>query len=126
MKQKMLKWYVIVGYLVQPETTENMSFIYFIESESPHNVLKNHGGRRKCAMREGVWGLVQFPTREKDVQLLPTQNPDLLPVNTNPNEVVKIIPVTRYKCACGEERYSEHPYTYMWCSCGQKAYRVPG
>lgn len=113
MKSKTLKWYKIIGHPVQTEPLGNMEYIYFVESESPHNVLKNHGGMRKCETKDGVRILVQFPTREKNVQLIPTRNLDPLPVSIMSNEVIKIIPVARYECTCGEERYSEHPYVFM-------------
>ncbi|KPV44007.1 hypothetical protein [Alicyclobacillus ferrooxydans] len=135
MKTRVLKWYQIVGYAVDDSNMEN-PFTYLVESESPHNVLKLHGGRRRCETADGKSVLVQFPTREKDVKWMPNWTPTdvyLVGLSGAPGTagasgstgVTKVIPVTKYLCTCGREHFSEHPYRSVWCKCGQKAFPVP-
>lgn len=129
MEPRALKWYKIVGYPTSNHIIDvNTPFIRFIESASPHNVLKYHGGKRRCEIATGKVATIQFPTQGKDVQLLSHWNPEQVSdrVDINPYAIVKVIPVTKYRCECGQERVSEHPYPSMWCSCGKKAFPIYG
>lgn len=126
MKHKTFKWFMIVGYPTKAEDgQEKIPFICCIQSESPRNVLKYHGGKQRCEDMAGNMVTVQFPTKERHVQLLPNWQPEnAFEPEANQIGVVRVIPVTKYRCECGEERFSEYPYRSMWCSCGQKAYPI--
>lgn len=121
-RQQHFKWYRIVGH---PQDGRSIDFIYYVESLSPHNVIKYYGKRRKCEAENGRI-TVEFPFHENAVQLMsPPWKPELAEsIDDNVATVVKVIPATRYVCECGKQHASEAPYSSMWCSCGRKAYPV--
>lgn len=109
-------WYRLVGRTPQNE------FCYYVEAESPHTVIKLHGGKRKILDTKGTLVMAEFPTREKDVSVMPAH---FLPTEVTAehiNPVTRIFPATRYTCTCGKIHVSEYPYKSMWCTCGQKAF----
>lgn len=120
LKQK-LRWYKMVGFCAEQKETP---VVAFVEASSRKKVVKYHGGRRKHTSPQGDV-LVDFPTAEKDIQILskkwtPSQTAELVPA-----AIVEVIPVTHYRCECGKEHLSEFPYPSMWCTCGGKAWPVP-
>ncbi|QSO45494.1 hypothetical protein [Alicyclobacillus mengziensis] len=121
-KQQPFRWYRIVG---RSQDGRSLDFVYYVESSSPHNVIKYYGKRRKCETENGRI-TVQFPSHENAVQVMPsTWVPELAePIDSSVTMVLKVIPATHYVCECGKEHASEFPYPSMWCRCGRKAYPV--
>lgn len=117
--EQKLQWFKITG---QSVGEKQIPVVAFVEATSREKVLKYHGGRRKEVFPNGKL-VVQFPTRPEQVQVLgKTLVPDRL--QTDPEAIVAVIPVTRYQCECGKVHVSEYPYPSMWCSCGKKAFPV--
>lgn len=131
MKMKPLQWYRLRGYSVQADgQTVDCAFVFIVESQSKHNVLKYYGGRRKFKTPDGKQTMVYFPRHEHEIELMkgdyqPTPESLLGPQYISKNLVTRVIPATRYLCSCGKEHISEYPYPSMWCSCGKKAFPVP-
>lgn len=131
MKLKTLQWYRLRGYSLQTDgQTVDCVFVFIVESQSKHNVIKYHGGRRKCPTPDGKQAIVYFPRHEHEIERMPREyhvTPESLsgPQYVSKNLVIRVIPATRYLCSCGQEHISEYPYPAMWCSCGNKAFPTP-
>lgn len=112
--QRRLQWYQITGHSVDDM---ERSVVAFVQATSRRKVLRYHGGRRKELFPGGTV-IVEFPTEQGAVQLLGKRlKPERLQAASD--SIVEVIPVTRYRCECGEERVSEYPYPSMWCGCGK-------
>jgi len=121
---KQYHWYRMIGHTTDPTLAgANSQFVYFVEAASPHTVLKYYGGKRKWQDGEGGTHIIQFPTREKDVMAMPKSGiPTEFPMAEATESISRIIPATRYHCACGKVHISEYPFKSMWCTCGKKAF----
>lgn len=127
MKEKKFQWFQITGYsTLHAEGEANLQFRYFIEAESPHEIVKWYGGRHKCVSNEGQMVIANFPSKESAIVRMPTT---WRPAEVSPQQykadnavIERIIPATRYHCQCGKIHISTRPYPSMWCSCGRKAF----
>ena len=104
---------------------QDIPFICIVQSTSPRHVLKQYGGIKKHIDAGKVIHL-QFPTQQKEIHVFPKQWEPQDDANfaETPLGFIKIIPVTRYLCECGEERLSEHRYPSVWCTCEKKMFPV--
>jgi hypothetical protein len=124
------RWYRLTGTACGDANTDTSGtvFVHYVEAASRHNAVKHYGGKRIFFNAEGKKVVVQFPTREQQVETLPVHwSPSSL--TQAPSEtglVVKVTPAVRYRCShCGKVRFSEHRYPSMWCNCSHKAFPDP-
>lgn len=108
-----LQWYKITGHVANDAKHH---VIAYVEATSKLQVLRYHGGTRKQT-QTGI--IIQFPINKNEVELLGKR---LEPENIEATKdtLVEVVPVHRYSCPCGQTHVSEHPYPYVWCSCGRK------
>lgn len=119
--RRRLQWYQICGTRID----NHLPVITFVEATSRQAVLKYHGGCQKQSAFGNLF-FVQFPTDKQNVRALGKYlNIDIERLYAaEPDVIIKVIPITRYRCSCGKEHISEHPYPGVWCSCGQRALPV--